>query len=208
MRLIVVALFTLSVYASFVALFSLIGLPTQELVLVGEAAKIPLLLGIPLLYFWYKTRLRDLLLFPRHPTMELPVGLATGIAIAAFRALGRLSAGLALFDVGFVSAMYVSTAVLFAACDAFGEEMVFRRLIQGGLEGITGKFPGLMLATLIFATVHLLSASYSAQEILLEVVPGGLLTGILFQRTGNLGASVSAHFSANVLEYLLVVPAF
>ncbi len=63
----------------------------------------------------------------------------------------------------------------------FGEELLFRGVIQAGLEQLTGTATGLVLASLIFGLLHAITPAYF---ILATIM--GLYLGLLYQLTGNL----------------------
>lgn len=63
----------------------------------------------------------------------------------------------------------------------FGEELLFRGVIQAGLENLIGAAAGLLLASLIFGLLHAITPAYFFLATVM-----GLYLGLLYQLTGNL----------------------
>lgn len=70
-----------------------------------------------------------------------------------------------------------------------GEELLFRGVIQAGLEDWLGPVPGLFVAALIFGLAHYVTRAYFILATLM-----GLYLGWLYQWTGNLLVPVLVHF--------------
>nr|WP_239056945.1 CPBP family intramembrane glutamic endopeptidase [Wenzhouxiangella limi] len=81
-----------------------------------------------------------------------------------------------------------------------GEELLFRGVIQGGLDGVIGPWPALALASLLFGAMHALSRAYF---VLATVM--GLYMGLVYLWTGNLLIPILIHFLYDwvVLRYYL-----
>jgi uncharacterized protein len=77
-----------------------------------------------------------------------------------------------------------------------GEELLFRGIIQTDLSKAVGWKWGLFLASFLFMVMHL--TWRSVPELGFVFVAGGLM-GVLFNRTGNLMASVAMHAMNNVI---------
>lgn len=81
-------------------------------------------------------------------------------------------------------------ALLFVALAAgLGEELLFRGVIQAGLEGLIGPVAALVAASLLFGLAHALTPAYFVLTCLM-----GLYLGWLYQVTGNLLMPIMVHF--------------
>lgn len=69
-----------------------------------------------------------------------------------------------------------------------GEEMLFRGIIQQGLQGWLGPWPGLLLASFVFGAAHWVSRTYMIFACLM-----GLYLGLLYWRTDNLLVPIIVH---------------
>lgn len=76
-----------------------------------------------------------------------------------------------------------------AAAAGVGEELLFRGVIQAGLEGLIGPAAALAAASLLFGLAHALTAAYFFLTLLM-----GLYLGWLYQATGNLLVPMMVHF--------------
>jgi membrane protease YdiL (CAAX protease family) len=91
-----------------------------------------------------------------------------------------------------VSSFTVAQRVFFAlmgALAAFGEETIFRGILQPTLQTKLGRWGGLTLTALIFGAYHL----KFAPVVLLGKVAVGLVLGGLREKTGRLWAPAVAH---------------
>ena len=79
--------------------------------------------------------------------------------------------------------------MLVALAAGIGEELLFRGVIQAGLENLLGPWGGLIIASLLFGLVHAMTRTYF---ILTTVI--GLYLGLLYQWTGNLLVPILVHF--------------
>jgi membrane protease YdiL (CAAX protease family) len=81
-----------------------------------------------------------------------------------------------------------------------GEELLFRGVIQGGLDGVIGNVPALVVASVVFGAMHALSRAY-----FLVATAMGFYLGWLYLATGNLLIPVVVHFLYDwiVLRYYL-----
>ncbi|MGM0658656.1 MAG: CPBP family intramembrane glutamic endopeptidase [Pseudomonadota bacterium] len=70
-----------------------------------------------------------------------------------------------------------------------GEELLFRGVIQAGLEGLIGPVAALAIASLLFGLAHALTPAYFWLTFLM-----GLYLGGLYQATGNLLLPIMVHF--------------
>lgn len=92
------------------------------------------------------------------------------------------------------------TVFLVSLLAGVGEELLFRGVIQGGLEGLLGAWPALILASLLFGVMHALTRAYFIIATLM-----GLYLGWIYMRTGNLLIPILIHFLYDwaVLRYYL-----
>jgi membrane protease YdiL (CAAX protease family) len=92
---------------------------------------------------------------------------------------------------------------LIALLAGVGEEMLFRAVIQGALDGCLGPWWGLVLASLIFGLLHAITLTYVVLAFLL-----GLYLGWVWLADGNLLVVIIAHalYDFCVLVYLLRGP--
>ena len=70
-----------------------------------------------------------------------------------------------------------------------GEELLFRGVIQAGLEGFIGPVTALVVASLLFGVAHALTTAYFILTCLM-----GFYLGWLYQATGNLLVPIMVHF--------------
>lgn len=93
------------------------------------------------------------------------------------------------------------TVPLVALLAGVGEELLFRGVIQGGLDGVLGAWPALILASVLFGAMHALSRAYFVVATLM-----GLYMGLAYLWTGNLLIPVLIHFLYDwiILRYYLV----
>lgn len=70
-----------------------------------------------------------------------------------------------------------------------GEELLFRGVIQAGLEGLIGPLTALIVASLLFGLAHAVSPAYFVITCVM-----GLYLGWLYQATGNLLVPIMVHF--------------
>ncbi|MBB5958597.1 membrane protease YdiL (CAAX protease family) [Saccharothrix tamanrassetensis] len=94
------------------------------------------------------------------------------------------------------------------------EEVFFRGMLQTRLEALFGRWPGILLASLLFAWLHLPTHGQGASPWAglpltlgaIVVFQGvfGLFTGYLWSRYRNLWAPIAAHTAVNTLPLLLM----
>ncbi len=82
----------------------------------------------------------------------------------------------------------VMHVVALALMAGVAEEALFRGVVQGGLTGVTGWLPALLIASVLFGVVHWLTGLYA---LLAGVV--GLYLGGLYLLTGNLLVPIVVH---------------
>lgn len=91
--------------------------------------------------------------------------------------------------------------VIFASLLAgFGEELLFRGVLQAWLSGPTGPWPALVIAAVVFGLVHAVSRAY-----FLVATAMGLYLGALYLFSGNLllACLVHALYDWFAIEYVL-----
>jgi hypothetical protein len=86
----------------------------------------------------------------------------------------------------------------------FGEELLFRGLLQRDLMKVFGIKGGLILASLMFAVMHL---TWRSLPELGFVFIAGLILGISYQKTKNLALPIIIHGTNNVI-LVAVLPYF
>ena len=79
--------------------------------------------------------------------------------------------------------------LLVALSAGVGEELLFRGVIQAGLDGVFGGLTALVVASLVFGLVHALSRAY----FLIATLAGAYL-GLLYLLTDNLLVPMLVHF--------------
>jgi uncharacterized protein len=80
------------------------------------------------------------------------------------------------------------TLIAVALLAGIGEELLFRGVLQAGLESWLGPWPALLLASLLFGLAHFVTVGYFALAVLI-----GIYFGLLYQWTGNLLVPMLAH---------------
>jgi membrane protease YdiL (CAAX protease family) len=85
-----------------------------------------------------------------------------------------------------------------------GEELLFRGLVQAGLErwlgGVEGRIAALAIASVLFGVCHWLNATYAALAVLAGAYFGGLLL-----LTENILAPITAHAAYDFLALVYLV---
>ncbi|MFD0814958.1 CPBP family intramembrane glutamic endopeptidase [Amycolatopsis umgeniensis] len=89
------------------------------------------------------------------------------------------------------------------------EEVFFRGMLQTRLEALFGRWPGILLASLLFAWLHLPTHGQGSLPLTLGAIVAfqgffGLFTGYLWSRYRNLWAPIAAHTAMNTLPLLLM----
>lgn len=128
---------------------------------------------------------------------------APAIVIVAWTVLSQVAPWNPAFDADSYDPVFLIVAATATAITAgVGEELFFRRWLQTRIEAAAGAWPGIALASLAFALMHL--GSHGAGQPLLDVarvivVQGsfGLFLGVLWWRFRNLLAIVVVHIVAN-----------
>ncbi len=93
-----------------------------------------------------------------------------------------------------VKALFINL-FLMALLPAFGEELLFRGLIQKGLiRTFRHVWAGILLSAFIFSFIHFQFLTFLTRFEL------GIILGVLFWYTGSLWASIIAHFVFNGIQ--------
>lgn len=83
----------------------------------------------------------------------------------------------------------------------FGEELMFRAILQRRLQSKMGVWPGVLLASLVFAAMH---SIYISVPYLAYVFAVGLVLGVIYQRTKSLSFVSLVHGSINFFLFSLI----
>ena len=137
---------------------------------------------------------------------------APGVVLVVWVVLSEIAPWNAVYDPGYIDPVHLFVAAILTALTAgVGEELFYRRWLQSRLEAMFGAWPGIAVASLMFALLHL--GSHGTGEPLLDVarvIAGqgsfGLFAGVLWWRYRNLAAIIAAHVITNgwgVAAYLL-----
>lgn len=87
-----------------------------------------------------------------------------------------------------------------AVLAGFGEEMLFRGILQQALQGWLGAWPGLLLASIAFGVAHWVNRTYMIFACIM-----GLYLGVLYWRTGSLLVPVIVHALYDFLALRMLV---
>jgi len=138
--------------------------------LLGAAASGPLLLLFLLCLRW-------------------PLGPLARIKQLTFEFIIPLFAPCTLFDLALISVLA-----------GFGEEMLFRGVLQGLFTGWLGVWPGLLAASVMFGLAHLITPTYAVLATLM-----GAYLGFCYHASDNLLVVIAAHalYDFLVLMYLV-----
>lgn len=143
---------------------------TLEAVLLAVAATLPPLLGL-----WGLSRAR-VAWFEALDAMVRPM------IDSLFRGRGR------------------GPVLLISLLAGFGEELLFRGVLQGWLSELAGPWTGVLVAAVVFGLLHFLSWTY-----FLFAVGFGLYLGVIYELTGNLLVVCLIHalYDWAAIHYLL-----
>ncbi|WP_290902264.1 type II CAAX endopeptidase family protein [Ferroglobus sp.] len=126
--------------------------------------------------------------------LYIPLGLLTGflMSLAEFRILKTepLVSDLSINSV-------LTLCIVMYVFVALAEELVFRSVLQTCLEKEFGLFIGLLIAALIFGSMHM---SYGLSSFAFALL-AGLFIGYVFQKTRSLPFVVAIHGTVNVMVF-------
>jgi len=128
---------------------------------------------------------------------------AAGIVVVVWTLISQVAPWNLGYDLGDLDPVFVMTAALATALTAgVGEELFYRRWLQTRLEATLGVLPGIALASLLFALMHL--GSHSTGNLPLDLarviaIQGsfGLFVGVMWWRYRNLLAVIVVHIISN-----------
>jgi len=128
---------------------------------------------------------------------------APAIVIVVWAIVSQVAPWNPTFDIaGLDPAFVVTAAVATAVTAGVGEELFYRRWLQTRLEAGLGGCSGIVIASLVFALMHL--GSHGTGDFFIDVarvivVQGsfGLFLGIMWWRYRNLVANIIVHVFAN-----------
>ena len=132
----------------------------------------------------------------------LGIGLAAGFGGFGAAYLLAMVAGTSVPGAGPASIGLVALGTLVVLVQAAGEELYFRGWLLGSLERAWGAWPALGVSAIAFAALHLLGGARAPLS-LANLLLGGLLFGLLAQRTRGLLVPIAAHWAWNWAEGIL-----
>jgi membrane protease YdiL (CAAX protease family) len=93
------------------------------------------------------------------------------------------------------------TAFVVLGLSAVVEELVFRALVLGGLLRLTGSAAlALVVSSVLFGLMHLVTTSDTTTLSVLSTVLGGVMYGLAYLRTGRIWMGVGIHFAWNFVQ--------
>lgn len=126
---------------------------------------------------------------------RFPIGPLRSLRQLAEELIPRMFAGATIWQLALIS-----------LAAGFGEELLFRGLVQAGLSRLIGDPLGpwiaLLVASLVFGVCHWLSATYAAAAAL----AGGYF-GLIFLASGSLWTPIVAHATYDFLALLYLLRA-
>ncbi|MGH3003946.1 MAG: ATP-binding cassette domain-containing protein [Gaiellaceae bacterium] len=144
-----------------------------------------------------------ILLVPGWPTADRRVpaltafAVAVGAAFALFVVLARRPPAFALAR---GRARLLGEKLVLLAAAAAGEEVIWRRLVVGGLASAAGSGPALLVGTIGFAGAH----RWRGRRAFVLRCAAGATFGAVYLATGSLLAAVACHATYNALVALAV----
>ena len=131
-------------------------------------------------------------------TLFLPVGIVLGLVLANVEYwVLRTGALIPTFDL----TNLIALAVVMVFFVGFGEELIFRYILQTRLQKSIGVWGGILLAAALFTAMH---SGYSSVPYLFFVLIVGLVLGYSFHRTGSLGLVTLIHGSINFFLFSFI----
>lgn len=140
----------------------------------------------------------------QRPVAMLIVGGAIGlVGVAAAAGYTKLAGTLVEVEAvppTFSVFVWGSAIILFQAAT---EEIYFRGWLQPVLTSSWGMWPALFATTLLFSLLHLLGGAQTVPAVL-NIFLGGLLFGLLADRSMGIAGAIGAHFGWNWLEQIVL----
>jgi len=130
--------------------------------------------------------------------LYLPLGIVVGLVLAIVE-YGVLRTG-SLIPVLDLPNLLALAIVMFLFV-GFGEELIFRFILQTRLQKSIGDWGGVVLASVLFMTMH---SGYSSVPYLFFVLVVGLILGYAFHRTKSLGLVTVIHGSINFFLFSFI----
>ena len=90
-----------------------------------------------------------------------------------------------------------------------GEELFFREYIQNNLQTKTNKIVAILLASLLFASIHspymnlILESSKQDWHLFYLTIFGGVISGILYFKSKSIGPSIIFHMFWNIMVFIV-----
>jgi membrane protease YdiL (CAAX protease family) len=90
-----------------------------------------------------------------------------------------------------------------------GEELFFREYIQNNLQKKTNTVVAILLASLLFASIHspymnlILESSKQDWHLFYLTIFGGIISGILYFKSKSIGPSIIFHMFWNIMVYIV-----
>ncbi len=123
------------------------------------------------------------------------VGAAVGAALVAATALLGLAVG--VFHTHSPNAAFEMSVIAMLPLAAWIEELVFRRLLLEWSARFGGRWPGLLVSSLLFTVVHARNPGFGLAGAI-GVFLAGLWLGQLYLQTRRVVAGTAAHLTWNV----------
>lgn len=121
--------------------------------------------------------------------LSIPLGPLLRIKRLAVRFIKPLFAPCTLFDLALISLLA-----------GFGEEMLFRGVLQAVLDDHLGVWPGVIAASVAFGLLHLLTPTYGLLATMM-----GVYLGAVWLLTDNLLVAVTAHAVYDFIALVFLV---
>ncbi len=128
----------------------------------------------------------------------LPIGIIVGLVLASIEYwVLKTGALIPTLD----AANLLALAVVMFVFVGFGEELIFRYILQRRLQKTVGILGGIVLAAALFTAMH---SGYSSVPYLFFVLTVGMILGYSFYRTGSLGFVTIIHGSINFFLFSFI----
>ena len=94
--------------------------------------------------------------------------------------------------------------------NAPAEEFLFRNIVQKRLYAAFGRLTAVVVASAIFALIHIMSYAVLSDSLLATLVPvvvvfgGSIIFGLLYAKTDNLVVPIGAHAAFNAIQFGLL----
>lgn len=166
--------------------------------------KVALLIVVPAVYLGWRRRSRGASVDILRPQHRVPVwlwALAPAVLYVALTQFGPLSPAV---PTGWPDPVTLAIAATVTAVTAgLGEELFYRYWLQSRLEALTGRWTGILLASLIFGLMHWgshglgLSPDLSITTVIASQGVFGIVVGYLWSRYRQFWPCVLLHVAVN-----------